>query len=127
MKVSIWKRITVIALVGFTFAAIAAPASANGGNDVTLHRDDSKAVPFVRDVSGSPNGGSTGVVLRRDGSKAVPFVADRQPTQASSGDSFDWRDAGIGAVSGAAIVLLGLAGIRALAGGRSRPRALTHG
>jgi hypothetical protein len=75
---------------------------AGSGEALVLHRDGSKAVPFVADVS-------TPVVLHRDGSKAVPFVADvSAPRVVVAPDGFDWGDALIGA--GAALAIVALSG-----------------
>ncbi len=90
----------ITALAASTVAALAAPAWGQG-DDTTLRRDGSKAVPFVADVS-TQGASSSGPALRRDGSKAVPFVADvgleaAVPTgTAAAADAFDWADAAIG-------------------------------
>jgi hypothetical protein len=108
MRTSIWTRLLISALAGCTVAALAAPAFGDGGG-VTLHRDGSKAVPFVAEV-GDGGGASAGVpVLRRDGSKAVPFVAGSEPNTATAPSGFDWGDAGIGAAFALAMVGLGRA------------------
>jgi hypothetical protein len=108
----------VSALAGCTVAALAAPAFGEASG-VTLHRDGSKAVPFVADVATDAAGSSNGPVLRRDGSKAVPFVADSEPTVPATADGFDWGDAGIGAAF--ALATLGLAGV--LVAGKRRNRS----
>ena len=53
------------------------------------------------------------ITLRRDGSQAMPFALEPNPAQATSADGFDWQDAGIGAGTGIAAVLLAAAGARA--------------
>jgi hypothetical protein len=109
MRTSIWARVAGIGLVACTIAALAAPASGQ-----ILHRDGSKAVPFVSQVSTRADGTARDPVLRRDGSKAVPFVADLEPHLAApSADGFHWRDAAIGA-GGATIALLAIVCIRAV-------------
>jgi hypothetical protein len=81
MKASIWTRLIVTALAVCTAAALAAPAwGKGGGGAVTLHRDGSKAVPFVAHV-----GPETGT---------------------ASGDGFDWGDAGVGAAGTLALVAI---------------------
>jgi hypothetical protein len=109
MRTSIWARVAGIGLVACAIAALAAPASGQ-----ILHRDGSKAVPFVAEV-GNVAGPTAGApALRRDGSKAVPFVADLEPHLAApSADGFHWRDAAIGA-GGAMIALLAIVCIRAV-------------
>jgi hypothetical protein len=104
MRTSIWPRVAGIGLVACTIAALAASASGQ-----ILHRDGSKAVPFVAEV-GNVAGPTAGApALRRDGSKAVPFVADLQPDiAAAAGEGFDWGDAAVGAA--AALGLVALAG-----------------
>ncbi|MGH2960972.1 MAG: hypothetical protein ACRDL3_02085, partial [Solirubrobacterales bacterium] len=77
-----WTRIAITALAGCMVAVLATPAWGQG-DDLTL---------------------------RRDGSKAVPFVADLDPEPAAAGDGFDWSDAAIGAGLGAAAVALAVAG-----------------
>jgi hypothetical protein len=105
-------------LVGVVAAAsLAIPAAASayptGSDALVLHRDGSKAVPFVADVS-KP------IVLHRDGSKAVPFVADvSTPRVAAASDGFDWGDAGIGA--GAVLGIAALGGVGLLTLRRHRP------
>jgi len=104
MRTSIWPRVAGIGLVACTIAALAASASGQ-----ILHRDGSKAVPFVAEV-GNVAGPTAGApALRRDGSKAVPFVADLEPDIAAApGEGFDWGDAAVGAA--AALGLVALAG-----------------
>ncbi|MGH2991616.1 MAG: hypothetical protein ACRDMA_17505 [Solirubrobacterales bacterium] len=119
MSSSMWTRIAITALAGCMVAVLATPAWGQG-DDLTLRRDGSKAVPFVADVSGKGGADSSNApVMRRDGSKAVPFVADLDPEPAAAGDGFDWSDAAIGAGLGAAAVALAVAG--AVAMRRRRP------
>ena len=120
----IWTRPIIIGLAACTVAALASPAVGQ-----TLHRDGSKAVPFVADVSvPGPKAGAP--ALRRDGSKAVPFVADLESDAAApAGDGFDWGDAALGAA--VAIGTVALAGVGLAVRGRrvsnqaavQRPRA----
>ena len=118
MHTSIWTRLMISALAGCTVAALAAPAFGEGGG-ITLHRDGSKAVPFVAHVG--DGGGSPSVpVLHRDGSKAVPFVADLEPSAPTAPDRFDWADAGIGA--GFALSLVGVSAFLVM----SRRRRAQH-
>ena len=107
MRTSIWPRVAGIGLVAGTIAALAASASGQ-----ILHRDGSKAVPFVAEV-GNVAGPTAGApALRRDGSKAVPFVADLEPDiAAAAGEGFDWGDAAVGAGAAIALVALGGAGL----------------
>jgi hypothetical protein len=51
------------------------------------------------------------LVLHRDGSKAVPFVVDVGPGHTTSGDAFDWGDAMIGAGAVLGMAALGAAGL----------------
>jgi hypothetical protein len=122
MRTSIWTRIAITALAGCVVAGLAAPA---WGDDVTLRRDGSKAVPIVADLSAKGDAqASNAPVLRRDGSKAEPFVADLDPetgpavAPAVAADGFDWSDAAIGAGLGAAAVMLAVAGALAMRGRR---------
>lgn len=119
---TMWTRIAVTALAGCMVAALATPAWGQG-EDITLRRDGSKAVPFVADVSGKSNANpSNAPVMRRDGSKAVPLVADLDGEPAAVADGFDWSDAAIGAGLGATAVLLAVAGTVAMRG-----RRVVHG
>jgi hypothetical protein len=118
MRTSIWTRIAITALAGCVVAGLAAPA---WGDDVTLRRDGSKAVPIVADLSAKGDAeASNAPVLRRDGSKAEPFVADLDPETGPTvaADGFDWSDAAIGAGLGAAAVMLAVAGALAMRGRR---------
>jgi hypothetical protein len=58
-----------------------------------------------------PNPDTQALVLHRDGSKAVPFVANVSVAPATSGDGFDWGDAMIGAGAVLGIAALGAAGL----------------
>jgi hypothetical protein len=101
----VWTRLMIIGLAACTVAALAAPAVGQ-----TLHRDGSKAVPFVAEV-GSVAGPPAGApALRRDGSQAVPFAAGLERNVAApAADGFDWGDAAVGAA--AAMGLVALAGV----------------
>jgi hypothetical protein len=80
-------------VVGLSAATMALPAVAAG-------RTDAGATPAE----------TSGTTLHRDGSKAVPFVANVSPTPpvVHSGTGFDWGDAMIGA--GGAVALVALIG-----------------
>ena len=99
MRTSIWTRLLITALAGCTMVALAAPAIGQG-DQTRLRRDGSKAVPLVADVDAQ-----SGSALRRDGSQAEPFAADVGGPAVASDDGFDWGDAGIGAGTGALLVL----------------------
>jgi hypothetical protein len=102
MSTSIWKRLIITGLAACTIAALAAPASGQA-----LHRDGSKAVAFVGDVSNQSYASSSSPVLHRDGSQAVPFVAalDGGPVSTAA-DRFDWGDAAVGAAAALGLTLL---------------------
>ena len=102
MSTSIWKRLIITGLAACTIAALAAPASGQA-----LHRDGSKAVAFVGDVSNQSYAPSSGPVLHRDGSQAVPFFAalDGGPVSTAA-DRFDWGDAAVGAAAALGLTLL---------------------
>jgi hypothetical protein len=105
MKSSIRTRFAATALAGVAAAGLAAPAIGHG-DELTLRRDGSQAVPFVAHPGN--NGASQQVpVLHRDGSKAVPFDPVVEPTTAPAADGFDWGDAGVGAALGVTAVLVG--------------------
>ena len=87
MKTSIWTRLIITALAGSTVAVLAAPAWGQGGEDITLRRDGSKAEPFVANLG-----------------------TESAPTTAASADGFDWGDAAIGAGLGVAAALLVVGG-----------------
>jgi hypothetical protein len=53
---------------------------------------------------------ASGLVLHRDGSKAVPFVADVSGRDAAPGGGFDWGDALIGA-GAAALGIAAIGGV----------------
>jgi hypothetical protein len=103
MDTSIRTQLLVFALAECAVAALAAPAFGNGGGGITLHRDGSKAVPFVAHVGGRENGSSGVPVLHRDGSKVVPFADLQSKAHAATGE-FDWAHAGIGAAFALALV-----------------------
>jgi hypothetical protein len=60
------------------------------------------------------------VMLHRDGSKADPFVADLTATGAPAADGFDWGDAAVGVGTGMIVSVLGFAAIGAYGGRRPR-------
>jgi hypothetical protein len=123
---STWTRLATIALAVGTIAALAAPAWGQG-DDLTLRRDGSKAVPLVADVSVKGDANAPNVpALRRDGSEAEPFVAQvgtasKQPVDSSAAPTtsgvssgFDWGDAAIGAGLGAVAALLAVGAVGAV-------------
>jgi hypothetical protein len=121
-RASTWTRLATIALAVGTMAALAAPAWGQG-DEPTLRRDGSKAVPIVADVSGKSDAeASNASVLRRDGSKAEPFVAEvgqsvdssAAPTRSGVSSGFDWGDAAIGAGLGAVAALLTVGAVGAV-------------
>jgi hypothetical protein len=65
---------------------------------------DTQGLVLHRDTQGT-------LVLHRDGSKAVPFVADTGASATTSSDGFDWGDAMIGAGAVLGIAALGAAGL----------------
>jgi hypothetical protein len=107
MRTSIWTRTFIAALGMCAAAALAAPAFGEGP---VLHRDGSKAAPFVAHVPAGNGTSSEGYVLRRDGSKAVPFVANVGPNAAVSGGLSGRSIAAIGASAAFALTSLGLGG-----------------
>jgi hypothetical protein len=127
------KLITALA-VGLGAASMAVPAVAAGRTDAgtttsgptmstTLHRDGSKATPFVANVSPT-------ATLHRDGSKAVPLVANLNPTAApaDSGTGFDWGDAMIGAGGAVALIaVLGAGGLTIRSRRHVEPAATAQG
>jgi hypothetical protein len=88
MKTSIWRTIVTSVLAGCTLVALTAPAFGQG---LVLHRDGSKAVPFVANVSSDNHESSNGYALRRDGSKAAPFVANVGTGHAGSSSEYVLR------------------------------------
>jgi hypothetical protein len=107
------KRAQGVALFGSLALALAAPPAlaTSPHHALVLRRDGSKAVPAViaPALATSPH---HALVLRRDGSKAVPVVIAPAPSPGAKG--IDVGDAGIGAGSGIAALLLALAGVRAV-------------
>ena len=83
-------------------ASLAIPAAAAG---YTVPGDPTGS------SQGAPTHATTGLVLHRDGSKAVPFVADVSAGDSSTGGGFDWGDALIGAGAAFGIAALGGAGL----------------
>jgi hypothetical protein len=102
-------------------AAAVAPAAAQGGpsddrgsgNQIVLHRDGERAVPFEAVVGGGQP------ALPRDGSQAVPFVAEVGPQTGPADPGFQWGDALIGAGFACALMMLSAGALRALR--RHRP------
>jgi hypothetical protein len=115
MRTSVWARAIITPLSMCALAALAAPAF---GDDLVLHRDGSKAVPFAAHVRVGHDTSSEGSVLRRDGSRAVPFIANVNPNASGSG----WDVAAIGASSALGLAVLGLGGAVALSKRRRQAR-----
>jgi hypothetical protein len=116
MRTSIRTRVTATVLAGLATAGLAAPAIGYG-DELTLRRDGSVAVPFV--ANPGHDGASQRVpVLRRDGSKAVPFDPIIGRTTSAPADGFDWGDAGVGAALGGAAALVGIGAAAAVRGRR---------
>ena len=87
---------------GLAAAALALPAAAAG---YTVPGDPTGA------GTGGATHASTSLVLHRDGSKAVPFVGGTSAGDTSTGGGFDWGDAAIGAGAVLGIAALGGAGM----------------
>jgi hypothetical protein len=103
-------------MVLVTPTALARPAGAGAGAGLA-HLGHGQS--GVLTASATPPATSH-VVLHRDGSKAVPFVADVAPTGAPAADGFDWGDAAVGGGAVMIVGLLGLAAIGAYGGHRAR-------
>jgi hypothetical protein len=86
-------------------AALVAPAAAAG-----YAAPGDSGASTAPGQGGAPDRGGA-LVLHRDGSKAVPFVADVGVRDAASGDGFDWGDAMIGGGAVLGIAALGAAGL----------------
>jgi hypothetical protein len=114
MQTSTLTRIIITAVIALAGAVPVSPA----WGDAVLHRDGSRAVPFVAYPAARES--SHRAILRRDGSKADPFVADPAPTRTAAAEGFDWGDAAVGAGAGVILALLGLTVIGAYGGRRAR-------
>jgi hypothetical protein len=86
-------------------AALVAPAAAAG-----YAAPGDSGASTAPGQGGAPDRGGA-LVLHRDGSKAVPFVADVGVRDAATGDGFDWEDAMIGGGAVLGIAALGAAGL----------------
>lgn len=114
LKLGLAAALATMVLVAPT--ALARPAGAGAGAGLAHLGDGPSGV-----LTASATPPSTGdVVLHRDGSKAVPFVADVAPTGATAADGFDWGDAAVGGGAVMIVGLLGLAAIGAYGGHRAR-------
>ncbi len=107
LKLGLAAALATMALVAPT--ALARPAGAGAGAGLAELSDGPGAVS----TASATSRGTGEVTLHRDGSKAVPFVADVTPTGAAASDGFDWGDSAIGA--GAALAIVGIAGGLSLA------------
>jgi hypothetical protein len=127
------KRLTQTAVIGLTFAAIAAPApaavqdlrsaDARDAAPVTRPSHDLRS-PDARSIGGTPETGPVGVDMRtpdsRDagegrGTFSAPDVmvvklSEPAPAPVSTSDGLDWGDAGIGAGVLGALTALALGG-----------------
>ena len=103
------KLVTTLA-VGLSAALMAVPtiAAALPAVGPTAGSAISTGRATAQDAAPAP--AAPGITLHRDGSKAEPFVADVSPSvpAVESGNGFDWGDAMIGA--GGAIALIAVVG-----------------
>jgi hypothetical protein len=114
LKLGLAAALATMALV--TPTALARPAGAGAGAGFAHLADGPSGVSTA---SATPP--ATGdVMLHRDGSKADPFVADLAPTGAAAADGFDWGDAAVGVGAGMIVSVLGFAAIGAYGGRRPR-------
>jgi hypothetical protein len=114
LKLGLAAALATIVLVAPT--ALARPAGAGAGAGLA---ELVQGPGGVSTTSATPP--ATGdVVLHRDGSKADPFVADLAPTGAPAADGFDWGDAAVGVGAGMIVSLLGIAAISAYGGRPAR-------
>ena len=105
------KLVTTLA-VGLSAASMAVPtiAAARTGPAGAIAGGALSTGAATVTQDAAPAQAAPGITLHRDGSKAAPFVADVSATApaADSGNGFDWGDAMIGA--GGAIVLIAVVG-----------------
>jgi hypothetical protein len=78
---------------------------------------------LIASTNQAQSASSPGFVQHRDGSKAVPFVADVSPKAPAATGGFDWGDAGIGAGVAAGAIALGMTGVLGARRLRSTPRS----
>ncbi len=97
-------RVVGAVIGGLAAVAIALPATA--GAAPAIEPAQPGATPDHAQLASS-----TGLALHRDPSKAVPFVADVGPQVPSAGSSFAWGDAAIGAGVMTGAIALGLGGV----------------
>jgi len=114
MTLGMAAALATMALV--TPTALARPAGAGPGAGFA----NLSAAPTSVSTASASTPSTDGLVLHRDGSKAVPFVADVTPTEAQSADGFDWGDAAIGLGAGLLVSALGIAAIGAHGGRRAQ-------
>ena len=74
--------------------------------------------PAAADSASGVRDSGDDIVLRRDGSKAVAFEPYPGPSATAT---FDWGDAGLGALAGAIVVVLGATGAFSLRGRQVAP------
>ena len=123
------KLVTTLA-VGLSAASMAVPAVAAARPAVgpTAGSAISTGRPTVtQDAAPAP--AAPGITLHRDGSKAAPFVADVSPTEPAveSGNGFDWGDAMIGAGGAIALIaVVGAGGLTVRSRRHAEPAATAH-
>ena len=107
------KLAGVIAAAALVVPAAAAGYAAPGDSATFTRQGPNPGTQAAVTVANpGPNPDTQGaLVLHRDGSKAVPFVANVSVDHATSGDGFDWGDAMIGAGAVLGIAALGAAGL----------------
>jgi len=115
-RVMLGLAAALVTMALVTATALARPAGAGPGAGLANLSNPPSSVSAA-----SASAPSTGeLVLHRDGSRAVPFVADVTPTEARSADGFDWGDAAIGLGAGLLVSALGIAAIGAHGGRRAQ-------
>ena len=114
LKLGLAAALATMVLVAPT--ALARPAGAGAGAGLAHLGQETSGVST--DSATPPAAGD--VVLHRDGSKADPFVADLATTGVPAADGFDWGDAAVGVGAGMIVSLLGIAAIGAYGGRPAR-------
>jgi hypothetical protein len=114
LKLGLAAALATMVLVAPT--ALARPAGAGASAGLEQLGQEPSGVSTA--VANPPAAG--GVLLHRDGSKAVPFVADLAPNGTPTADGFDWGDAAVGLGAGLIVAVLGLTAISAYGGRRTQ-------
>jgi hypothetical protein len=114
LKLGLAAALATMVLVAPTALARPAGAGAGAGLDQLSHEPSGVSTGLANPPA------TGGVVLHRDGSKAVPFVADLAPTGTQAADGFDWGDAAVGLGAGLIVAVLGLGAIGAYGGRRTQ-------